>query len=299
MLTVVAAWACSGSGGERANDTAVGSQPLPVDAGTVPAVTTAWDTAAGPVFLVMGASADQGALIVPDIDSAAALDTLAIPTGDYRNLGLELYRDGRLVGAATAGDAIARDVPDDCSTWPALRLASRDTSAWTVAFPTGRFSPLGTDSLAGLRSADSLRLTRELARVASAAPDDTVEALRGVPYVVHRAWWGILRSQRRFVLAEINRTLNQEANPQHEHLLVLGERDSSATRWEMGWSERASGGEETLASIDLLAAGYAKGRDEPILLLARYLGDGVVYSLLVRDENGRWRNRWSSPYAGC
>ncbi len=295
----LAVGACDRPSPERANDTAVVTPPPPDSAVAPPLESTMWDSAAGPIFLVMGATSDQGAVVVPGIDTSASIDTIAIPVERFRALTLDLFRDGRLVTTGTAGDSIARDVPDDCSTWPLLRLARSDTAAWTIAFPTGRFSALGMDSLLALPSTDSVRLTRELARVASAAPGDTADAMRGLPYVVQRAWRGTLRSGRALVVAEIDRALNQEANPQHEHLLLVAERDSGATRWNPGWGERTLGGEEALASIDLLAAGYLRGRDEPVVFLARYLGDGVIYSMLSRERNGRWHVRWSSPYTGC
>ena len=54
-----------------------------------------------------------------------------------------------------------------------------------------------------------------------------------------------------------------------------------------------------IESSELLAiARFAPTRDVEVLL-ARYVGDGVVYALLERAGARRWRLRWTSPYVGC
>jgi hypothetical protein len=102
------------------------------------------------------------------------------------------------------------------------------------------------------------------------------------------------------MIAEVWRTLNQEANPKQEHLLLITERDTaSRARMDIAYTERAAGGEETLESSEVLAiARFSPTRDVSILL-ARYVGDGVVYALLERTGSRRWRLRWTSPYVGC
>lgn len=301
LVAVLAIGACERPAVERANDTVLSTVPPPPPPAVAPIVTdAAWDTAAGLAFLVMGAHADQAAMVVPFVDTAASLDTMQVPLGPWRGVAFDFFRQGQSIGTASAGDSIAMDAPDDCSAWPALRVTRGDSTGWTVAFPTGRFAALAMDSLAGLAPRDSAGLTRDLARVASAAPGDTAELMRGLPYVVHRAWRTTLSNGRQVVMAEIDRTLNQEASPVHEHLLLVAERDTTAgSRWELAWSERMVGGEEAIESMELMVIGTARGRSEPIILFARYLGDGVIYAVLQREGSGGWRLRWTSPYVGC
>ncbi len=296
---LLAVMACERPPVERANDTTVPAVSPPPVTVVPPATESAWDTAAGPVFLVMGAGADQAALVMPLLDTAASLDTVHVPLTPWRGVTFDVFRQGRPAGVTAVGDSIALEAPEDCSAWPALRVARPDTVSWSVAFRTGSFTALGFDTLAGLSPRDSAGLTRDLARAASAAPGDTSDAMRGLPYVVQRAWRARLPSGHDFVMAEIDRTLNQEANPVHEHLLMAVERDTlPGSPWVLRWSERMVGGEETLASIEVMLIGVPRGRTDPVLLFARYLGDGVVYALLQRD-GARWRLRWTSPYAGC
>lgn len=296
--------ACERPAPARSNDTAVPTAPPPETLAALPVpVQPAWDSAAGPVFFVVGPNAQQAAVIVPGIDTAASLDTVTFDVARYRSMPLDLFGGGRRIGAAAVGATVALDVPEDCSAWPLVRLsglADSASSGWTVAFRSDRFQPLSLDSLVMLPRADSLRLVTELARVASAAPGDTVQAMRGIPFVVRRAYRATLPGGIGAVIAEVGRALNQEANPIQEHLLVIAERDSSAAKgYRLAYLERSAGGEEMLESSELLLLGVPRGREQPMVLLARYLGDGVVYSMLERAAGGTWRLRWSSPYAGC
>jgi hypothetical protein len=255
------------------------------------------------VFFVMSANAQQAAVIVPDVDTAASLDTVTFDVSRYRAMSLDLFSGGRRQATATVGTNIALEVPEDCSAWPVVRLsgapADSVSGAWQIAFAADRFQALELDSLSMFQRADSLKLVTELARVASGAPGDTVAALRGIPFVVRRAYRATLPGQVGVVIAEVGRGLNQEANPIQEHLLVIAERDSIAREYRLAYLERAAGGEEMLESSELLLIGIPRGREQPVVLLARYLGDGVVYSMLERNAEGKWRLRWSSPYAGC
>ncbi|MBK8245907.1 MAG: hypothetical protein IPK85_00625 [Gemmatimonadetes bacterium] len=214
LVAVLAIGACERPAVERANDTVLSTVPPPPPPAVAPIVTdAAWDTAAGLAFLVMGAHADQAAMVVPFVDTAASLDTMQVPLAPWRGVAFDFFRQGQSIGTASAGDSIAMDAPDDCSAWPALRVTRGDSTGWTVAFPTGRFAALAMDSLAGLAPRDSAGLTRDLARVASAAPGDTAELMRGLPYVVHRAWRTTLSNGRQVVMAEIDRTLNRGGEP--------------------------------------------------------------------------------------
>lgn len=295
--------ACERAGPERSNDTAVVVTPPPVpEPDSAPMAASPWDTAAGPAFLVVGASAAQAAIVVPSLDASAELDTARFDLSPVRASAYDLFVGGRRVGSARLGSAIASESPDECTAWPHVRLGTaRDsqTAGWTVAIAQGRFTSVAPDSISVLPRADSSRVVMELARIASAAPGDTVEALQGIPYVVRRGYQFIVPGFPPTMLAEITRSLNQEASPAQEHILLIVERDSVTSRYRLAYVERAAGTEETLESTELLVAGLITGRTQPVMLIARYAGDGVIYSLLERRGTRQWNLRWSSAYAGC
>jgi hypothetical protein len=302
-VAVLLVVACERPAPVPSNDTAVPTVPPPETAAALPVPPVpAWDTAAGPVFFVVGPNAQQAAVIVPGIDTAASLDTVTFDVARYRSMQLDLFSAGRRLGAAAVGTTVTLDVPEDCSAWPMVRLtglADSTGNGWTVALRADRFHQLGVDSLPTLPRADSARLVSELARVVSAAPGDTVQAMRGIPFVVRRAYRSTLSGGIGVVIAEVGRSLNQEANPIQEHILLIAERDTLAKGYRLAYVERSAGGEEMLESSELLLLGTLRGREQPMVLLARYLGDGVVYSMLERAPDGMWRLRWTSPYAGC
>lgn len=297
------ACACDRQANVGAKDTVAVTPPLPDTAVTEPAppVASAWDSAGGPVFLVMSATGTMANVIVPSLDSTTELDTVRLQPGPERTLSFDLFQLGRRVGSASVSGVLEANTPTDCSAWRAVRLGGvTDSTAWSVAFAKERFDPVPIDSIAGLSAADSARLSRDVARMASGAPGDTTDALKGIPFVVRRAWLLSVSSERRTILAEVVRSLNQEASPTHEQLVLIAEQDSTGPRnMRLAFSSRMVGGEESLESIEILTAGTWRGRSQPVALLARYLGDGVVYGLLTRQTDGRWTMSWVSPYAGC
>lgn len=295
--------ACEKPAPATRNDTTAPTTPPPaVPESIAPTAELPWDTVAGPLLLVVGQSASRASVVLPgrapesptDDDTRRAVAAL-------RGRRFDLLGNGRVVGTATFGAVVPSEIPQDCSAWPTAELAAGDDSAsrdWVVAFEAGRVTPASFDSLAGLSSRDSSQLAIEIARLASALPGDTVPELKGIPYQVRRAHRFMVAPGVQAVFAEVFRTLNQEASPKQEHVLMVAERDSTPrARYRVVYGERSAGGEETLESVELLAVAQGAGASD--LVLARYVGDGVVYSLVERTSAGRWRLRWSSPYAGC
>lgn len=269
-----------------------------------PAVESAWDSSAGPVFLTIGPNASTAHLVFPSIASDAEVDGARLDATPYAGRAFELLGNGRLLGSATVLGVVPVEAPEECSGWPLVQLTGvpGDTSvrSWAVAFEQGRVQPVSYDSLSALTGSDSSRLAMQVARVAIRVPGDTVAALSGVPYQVRRAYRFAIAPGIDGVLAEVVRTLNQEANPQQEHLLLVAERDSTTRGgYDVAYSERAAGGEETTESSELLTMARLGPSRDVVILLARYVGDGVVYAWLERMGTRRWRLRWSSPYTGC
>ncbi|MEP6781217.1 MAG: hypothetical protein ABJC26_15075, partial [Gemmatimonadaceae bacterium] len=165
------------------------------------------------------------------------------------------------------------------------------------AFAKGHITAVALDSIEGLVPRDSADLAANISRLASGLGDDTVEAFRGLRFVVLRAYRAKV-AEKSFVVATLVRRLNQEDSPIEERLVMVidGEQSAPAT-WTVGWHERASGREDELVvSEPLVAFRLANGRTH--LLFGRDDGEALSAAILVRGEKG-WRVLWESALAGC
>ena len=265
---------------------------------------------AGPMLVVPTATSSLRAqLVFPQFTDSTLTPAATFDLSAVDGTSVQLFAPTGLVGtavltAATAGSARSGDSTPDgaaCTAWPVARVVPEvePLTPWTVALAAGRAEAIPLDSVAVLSSSDSARLVAEVARVASALPQDPASEFAGLPFVV--------RTVRRFspepgvqaFVATVTRRVNQEANQQTEQLLLVAERrlDRPRAGYVPAYVERVSGQEETLELTDALAALRIGGR--ATLILGRDYGDGTAYAVLQRTGDAKWRVRWSSAYAGC
>jgi len=304
---IVLAAACERKAAPKAPDSVIGStQSVPVTA-TSPSVprVSGWNAEAGTALLVHGESGDA-LVVVPGAPGDSSTDGALGAVDTVLPSDVALFSRSGMAGHARAELALpAATASGDCVRWPTARLGpAAGTDAvppWTVGFAGGAPLPLALDSLESAAPADSAGLAASVTRLASALTDDTVRALRGVPFTV--------RSARRFdmpdgtqgVVAVLTRALNQEASPIGEHILLVAERPAGApaSAWSEAYHERVAGSEDEVASTEVLAAVALGARRRPTIVLARALSDGNRYSLLERTGPRAWRVRWTSVEGGC
>ena len=310
LLALLALAACDRKPSVPATDSVIPAPPAPVVEPPAPvAATSRWDADAGLALVVPGEEGDAH-LVVPGTGAGEPSDTTsgrvdAVLPGE----AVLLSRSG-VAGKArvTAGPPRAADA---CATWPAARLGPSSGAdavpAWTVGLVVPAGSPtvvaLPLDSLHGLASSDSAALAAAVTRVASRLPTDgESRRLRGLPFVVRAAGRFRPGSGAQAVVAVLSRTLAQEASPVAETILLVAERPASAAAgapWSLAYHERAVGREETLASVEVLAALQLGADHHATLVVARGMDDGSRYTLLERVGAGRWRVRWTSAAPRC
>lgn len=279
----------------------------------------AWDDAAG-VGLVVRAGTGEAMLVTPDVaeaQSGAVRTAAGAPDG-----GVVLFGRGGMLGHART-DATFDGAPltGACATWSAVRLGPASGAdaapAWSVGFvvPAGAAQPsaLALDSLDVLSSRDSATLAAAVTRLAAALPDTGHRgsarrpALHGVPFHVRDAHRFALADGSGAVVAVLTRTVNTEAAPFAEQILLVGEHHAGRP-WQLTYAESVAGAEESLPAMDVLAAvqlpagppagatsaGTPHQAARAALVLGREGDDGNRYTLLEREGPGRWRARWTS-----
>lgn len=294
---------------ERASDAPGDSVAQPTtesDSSGLGSANPGWNADAGPMLLVASDVAGVAEVVFPEVTDSTLGDSALTDLAPVRGAQVELFsrrgHAGRalVVGEDTTAEADSGD-EESCEAWPLVRLRAESgaSGAWTAGLIAARARPLALDSIEGLSRVDSTRLARDVARLAAALPEDTARAFRGLPYFV--------RTVRRFrpapgieaLIADVSRRINQEANPREEQILLIAERDSGSGAWTIGFSERASGQEGSVETHDVLAAVAIGEPGRPTIILGRYVGDGISYSLLERVGPRAWRVRWTSATSGC
>lgn len=307
VISLAALGACERKSTVKLSDTVVSEPAIPSTVPT-PRPTVApstWDSAAGPVIFVRGNSATEGYVVFPAITDSTPSDDVHFDSTLAHNTTVELFEragggDGARVGMMTGGEWDA----DQCIEWPAVKMISASSSTtapgWTVAFLKGRAKALPLDTIETMSHADSAQFAADITRLVSTVPNDTARTFRGIPYSVRTAYRFIPVDGVEGVVADVVRTLNQEATPLEEHTLIVGERPSgSGGPYRLAYREVTAGSDETLESSDVLAAVRIGTPSHVDLVLAREGYESNAYALLERRVDGRWRLRWTSAHTGC
>jgi hypothetical protein len=303
-LLVLLAAACEREARVPPTDSATSVPAVATDTSAPASTRTAWDPTLGPVLVIAGDGQSNASVVFPTFSDSTLTDTTTFDTSIVAGLDIDLFSRAGASGRGRLRPVKPR-TRDGCVAWPEAAVtianASAGERAWTVGFANGRAAPLPLDSLESLTGADSARLTADVARLASMAPDDTAAAFHGIPFFVRQVWRFRTASASDVLVANVIRRINQEANPREEQLLLLAERDGGRpeNRYAAAYHERVSGHEETIETTDVLAAITLGRSGVPAVVLLRDYGDGSAYALLTRTSTGEWRIGWSSAYAGC
>jgi hypothetical protein len=287
---------CRQSGEDR-GDSARGSLPSALPSS--PVSTTNWDVEAGPVMLVsIGNSTDSAAVILPDVTDS----TIASVQGDnapVAGLVFDLFgRSGKVKASVPVTPLPVAEMKQECHAWPLAGVHTAD-SGWRVGFTSGRVQAIKLDSIEVMRSIDSAALAASLARTAATLPIASDPTFRRLPFRVRSAYTFRLDSID-VVIADVVRSVNEEANPRVEHLLIIGEKPAGiASRYSASYYSRTAGAEETTQATEVLTAVQIGPSKRPALIVNIESEDGRKLGLIERTAPGQWRSRWRSAYTDC
>jgi hypothetical protein len=274
----VAAVACNRpDAAPGADSTPDGSTAAAARAGTPAAP---WVDELGPMLVVPADSDNAGIVIFPENPTsrlvASAPITFLSPAGD----------------STAARAALVVSDSQVCGEAPTVHIDNPITLPWTVGLLGRSLRPLRMDSITALAPTDSLRLTGELARLASSLPMQRGSRFTGLPFAVFSARRFEARD-RQVLVAHLIRRLAQEAAPIEEHTFLIAERAAtpSSERYATVYHQRSEGSEDSAEQFEVLSA--VDGRNAILLLISRDNVTQTTYEILERSNAGAWRSRWS------
>ena len=293
-LLVLVIAGCRGDVGDRP-DSARGS--LPAVYPSSPLGNTNWDVDAGPVLLIPAGSGDSVGVVMPEATDStiASFQGMAPPTA---GLTFDLFsRNGKVASAVPLSVLPPGDIKGDCYSWPTAKLR-QSHGDWRVGFQSGRVSAISLDSIESRSSVDSADLAAALTRAAATLPVAADPTFRGLPFRVRSAYTFRLDSMD-VVIADVVRTVNEEASPKVEHFFIIAERTpGTGARYETRYYSRTAGTEESAQATDVLAAIELRAKRRAIVVSLEY-DDGRKIGLIERRGSGQWIAVWKSAYTDC
>lgn len=282
--------------GKEGEDSSRGSLP-PVSPST-PASSTNWDVGAGPVMLVSSeGSTDTAAVILPEITDST-IESVQDNAAPVTGLVFDLFGRGGKLGESTAIPLRITEAREECYGWP-LAGVRTTRPGWRIGFAHGNAQAIKLDSIERMSSTDSAALAASLAQAAATLPIASDPTFRGLPFRVRSAYTFRLDSID-VVVADVVRSVNEEANPRIEHLFLIGERPGgTAGKYTPAYYSRTAGAEETTQATEVLAAVQIGASRKPAVVVNIEYDDGRKLGLIERTAPGQWRSLWRSAYTDC
>ena len=250
-------------------------------------------------MIVSTGNYDTAAVVLPEATDSTIESLQGIPA-PVAGLRFDLFgRAGKSASAIAVTPAAQGDTTtQECYSWPLAKLQSPHAN-WHVGFVSGRVQPIPLDSLEAMSGADSSALAVSLAQTAATLPGASDPTFRVLPFRVRSAYHILLDSVD-VVIADVVRSVNEEANPRVEHLLMVGERPRGAGgKFTVGYYSRTAGKEESVQATEILAAVRIAASKRPVVVVNVEYDEGGKLGLIERSAAGEWRATWRSAYTDC
>jgi hypothetical protein len=237
------------------------------------------------------------AIVLPEATDST-IGVLQNTTPAIQGLVFDLFGRSGKIASSSAKPLAATDTARECSAWPIAKLQSGH-HGWSVGFVRGNVQAVPLDSIEALPSVDSAALAASLTQSASTLPVSSDPVFRRLPFRVRSAYRFTVDSLD-VVVADVVRTLNEEANPRIEHLFLIGEKQVGISgNYAVGYYSRVAGAEETTQASEILTVVEIGVSRKPAVVLNVESDDGAQLGLIERTTPGRWRATWSSAYIDC
>ena len=260
---------------------------------------TNWNADAGPVMIIsVGSGGDSIAVVLPEATDSTVASFQGI-SPPITGLTFDLFgRGGRIGSSVTASPLPPVDPKQECYSWPLAKLQAA-YSNWRAGFASGHVHAIMLDSIEAMPSGDSAALAASVAQTAATLPIASDPTFRGLPFRVRSAYTFRLDSVD-VVIADVVRSVNEEANPRLEHLLIIGERPARTRgKYKVGYYNRTAGAEESTQATEVLTAVQIEAAQRPAIVVNIEYDDGRKFGLIERAGPSEWRATWRSAYTDC
>ncbi len=287
------------------------TKPTPADSvatiDSVPALVeraapnTGWEslTAGEFLFLPVAENSAVALVVLPFLTDNTLTTTPELPGDSLAGMKVELFSRSGLAGSTAIAVDRERQSHDGCLSWPQVRLEEVVAKAWRIGFMQGMVAPIPLDSLETMSAADSVSITRELARISSAVAEGDDPAYRGLPFAVRKAY-RFAFGPTSIIAGDVVRKINEEANPREERLFLLAERPLSGTgEYGVVFSTRVAGAEDAIRTNEVLGVVRLVRANRPAMVMSFEDFDGGRIALLQRTSDRKWKTTWRSAYTGC
>jgi len=250
------------------------------------------------MIVAIGSSGDSVGVVLPEATDSTVASFQGI-SPPISGLTFDLFGRGGRIGAPVAALPLSSGgTKQECYSWPVAKLQAA-RSNWRVGFARGHVYAIMLDSIEAMPSADSAALAASLAQTAATLPFAADPTFRGLPFRVRSAYTFRLDSVD-VVIADVVRSVNEEANPRLEHLLLIGERLARVGgKYNLGYYNRTAGAEESTQATEVLTAVEIGVARRPAIIVNIEYDDGGKFGLIERTGNGQWRATWKSAYTDC
>ena len=284
-------------GGERENPDS--TRALPPVFPASPVENTHWNSDAGPVMIAATGSGIDSAMVILPYATDSTIDSLQSTAASTSGMRFDLFRrSGKIASGISVLPLSRTDTTRDCYSWPAAKLQSSSES-WQFGFVSGHAQTIALDSIETLPSKDSASLAASITRSAATLPGTIDPTFRGLPFRVRSAYTFQLDTMD-VVVANVVRSVNEEAKPRVENLLIFAERPRNSNgKFEVSYFTRSAGPEESTSVTGILGAVTVGSSRRPIVIVNVQYDEGGKFGFIERSTTGKWNATWKSAYTDC
>ncbi len=259
---------------------------------------TGWDSVAGAFIVIRGSDSTAAAVVLPGLTDSLLSSTKHFDLGGLENSALDLFSLQGFVGSSSLRISSQSAEAVGCLAWPEGQLIGVAPAQWRVGLEAGKARGIKVVPIDATQGKVSATLIADVLAVALQLPQGGDAAFKGIPFSVRNAY-RLAIPETSVIVAEVVRKINEEANPREEHVLVVAERRSTVSAYQLAFHMISAGAEESVQTTDLLAAIKVVKTGRLAIVVSFDYEDGGKIGVLEEISESAWQLIWKSAYTGC